>query len=393
MNPRKTRRKTTMKIKQALNTYATDGSIFKYLPLYGTATAQQMGITYVLRHSGQKTTSSLVDEYTDINGHLTGDGIIQIASIINAMFKPQWDKMYEALTTEYNPLENYRMVENEESDDVLTYGEREKTFSHGEQSESLLHGTQQNSFEYGGQENTSVHGSQRETFAEGNQSTTFQHGAQTSSTQYGQEVDNHEKTVSGFNSNSYQPAEKTTDTMGQHTDTKSDSSYTDSEAKTNRTDITNRDQYTDTDTVGQHSDSETRQSYTDTNSKQAYTDTETDAFASDSKNNVRELTRSGNIGVTTSQQMLESELNIRSYRFFEHIFSDIDSMLTLSVYYDDYKDDQTYDTSDLDIGLQRLADGVRIMVYKGGVQQDVATVYDGITPDFKLEDGDLYVKP
>lgn len=45
-----------------------------------------------------------------------------------------------------------------------------------------------------------------------------------------------------------------------------------------------------------------------------------------------EKTRSGNIGVTTSQQMLESELEIRKYDFYVSVFEDIDKVLTIPVY-------------------------------------------------------------
>ncbi len=49
--------------------------------------------------------------------------------------------------------------------------------------------------------------------------------------------------------------------------------------------------------------------------------------------NNRRLTRRGNIGVTTTQQMLESEIDLRSMRnYFELIYRDIDSLLVLSVY-------------------------------------------------------------
>ena len=44
------------------------------------------------------------------------------------------------------------------------------------------------------------------------------------------------------------------------------------------------------------------------------------------------LTRSGNIGVTTSQQMLESEFKVRQYDFYKMMYNDIDSILCLSVY-------------------------------------------------------------
>ena len=46
----------------------------------------------------------------------------------------------------------------------------------------------------------------------------------------------------------------------------------------------------------------------------------------------RGLKRSGNIGVTTSQQMLQSELELRSYRFFEQVYKDVDSIVSLPIY-------------------------------------------------------------
>lgn len=55
------------------------------------------------------------------------------------------------------------------------------------------------------------------------------------------------------------------------------------------------------------------------------TDTETET-------GTRTLTRSGNIGVTTSQQMLEAELNIRSYDFIASVFRDVDGMITVPIY-------------------------------------------------------------
>ena len=52
------------------------------------------------------------------------------------------------------------------------------------------------------------------------------------------------------------------------------------------------------------------------------------------EDNKRELTRSGNIGVTTSQQMLESELQLRKYNFYEELYKDVNSVATLSIYND-----------------------------------------------------------
>lgn len=51
-----------------------------------------------------------------------------------------------------------------------------------------------------------------------------------------------------------------------------------------------------------------------------------------SMNETRTLIRHGNIGVTTSQQMLESEIQLWEWNFFETVFKDIDTMLTIQTY-------------------------------------------------------------
>ena len=45
-----------------------------------------------------------------------------------------------------------------------------------------------------------------------------------------------------------------------------------------------------------------------------------------------ELRRSGNIGVTTSQMMAESEIKLWQWLYFEEVFKDIDNIFTLSTY-------------------------------------------------------------
>lgn len=44
------------------------------------------------------------------------------------------------------------------------------------------------------------------------------------------------------------------------------------------------------------------------------------------------LHRHGNIGVTTNQQMIESEIELRKKNFFDIVFSDVDSVLALKIY-------------------------------------------------------------
>ena len=44
------------------------------------------------------------------------------------------------------------------------------------------------------------------------------------------------------------------------------------------------------------------------------------------------LSRSGNIGVTTSQQMLESEIELRKKHFFDAVFDDLDKIFTSPIW-------------------------------------------------------------
>ena len=151
----------------------------------------------------------------------------QIARLIYNRFAPKWKKIYDALMTEYNPLENYSMVEERTPD--LTFEDTENV-------------------------NTEVT-TNRETNA---------------SSKY-----------KGFNA---------------------------SDPVT----ITTTDGTDDVTTSGASEDNETHKVST-------HTGTET-------------LTRSGNIGVTTSQQMLESEFKVRQYDFYKMVYNDIDSILCLSIY-------------------------------------------------------------
>ena len=66
------------------------------------------------------------------------------------------------------------------------------------------------------------------------------------------------------------------------------------------------------------------------------TDNGTQTFldgGSDTNTRNYEMTRSGNIGVTTSQQMIESERAVWMWNFFHDVvFPDIDRVLTIQIY-------------------------------------------------------------
>lgn len=252
-----------MKIKQLMNTYLFDGSFFKYMPLYGANSSSELGTAYVLTHSGKKSASDLLLEMADTSGHLTEAGQKKIADTLITLFKDNWDRKWEVLQLEYNPLENYNMIESGQDVDKMEYGQETYQHQHGARSGSDIIGSQSGTNTQGAQNNTS------------------------------------EDEVSAFNSNSYQDSNKNTSNLG---------SRSDSWSSTNR------------------SDSHTESAYTDTDTRTAQDDKTTRDHA---------LTRSGNIGVTTSQQMAESELSLRTYKFYAEMFKDIDTIVALSVYEDD----------------------------------------------------------
>ena len=59
------------------------------------------------------------------------------------------------------------------------------------------------------------------------------------------------------------------------------------------------------------------------------TETGTDTTAGE---NTRKLTRTGNIGTNTFQNLLQQERNTWMYDFFEQVFKDVDSVLTIPIY-------------------------------------------------------------
>lgn len=53
-------------------------------------------------------------------------------------------------------------------------------------------------------------------------------------------------------------------------------------------------------------------------------------YSEESKTGFDKLERTGNIGTTTSQMMVESELNLRKHHFFDIVFADVDTILAIN---------------------------------------------------------------
>ena len=167
-----------------------------------------------------------------------GDVNIKIAKYILLKYKVSWINQYNALTAEYNPIDNYSMTETETPNLTRSISSSENTT----QTPNLI----------------------------------------TSTTNDGSTKNNYY----GFN----------------------DSSVDGSKVNSSSVGSTNSTTQTGNSKVNISSSS------TETNS------------------GTRTLTRKGNIGVTTSQQMIESELELRKKQFFDIMIKDVDKIMALSIY-------------------------------------------------------------
>lgn len=191
--------------------------------------ALELDNDYYLSHSGDKVISPFVRRLETLkdDGKIL-DVLLKVANYIIQKYRDKWNKVYDAfIESNYNPIENYSMVQVETPDIKKTSNAKTntdvKTTTHGDSSTDTY----------------------------------------------------------GFNSANSVPTGK-------------------AEADTDVTVTGNKDNN--------------------------YTDVE------ETETGTRRLTRSGNIGVTTSQQMLQSEIELRKFNFVDMIMNDVDMIMCLHVY-------------------------------------------------------------
>lgn len=237
-----------MRLIDLFPTWSSSAIFTKLGTLYGdelpwaTQRGQILDQMYLGAHSGDKTPSPLIERMTS-NGVLSDEALVSLVNILFTLYSNKWDKLYAVMSAEYNPIENYSMVE------VTTPNiTRVET-------PNITRGTTMNT-------QTDV---------------TVTSDADSATDIY------------GFNS--VDPVPQGENLAGSTVNTKG---LMDSNGST-----------------GSETETGTR----------TYTETGTS-----------ELTRSGNIGVTTSQQMLESEITLWQWNFYESVFKDLDKVLTTPKY-------------------------------------------------------------
>ncbi len=316
-------------------------------------TPQSLDIAYHGGHSGNKWISPLLNNFVS-EGQISNESRQLIALSLFSLYGASWEKEYATLSAQYNPIENYNMVE-EMTDDITTR-ERGTRSTRTPNLSRAKSGTETETLNLQDQRTLNTQhtktGTETETFNLQDQRTLNTQHAKTGTEQLAandQEVTTPAlqtvtgDAVYGFNSGTAVNTDtRTENATGTNTvvTTKSDTTTfnltevdtgTDTTAKTGtdatQYNVTEADTGTDTtaktgtDTM-QYGTTET-ETGTDTT---AYTGTDTDT------RNYK-LTRSGNIGVTTSQQMLQAERDLWLWNYFNDvIFPDIDKALTLCVY-------------------------------------------------------------
>ena len=282
------------RLNQTIPTWKTDGGIFTYLndqdvpwiPEEGSHTALDaaLDLDYHGGHSGGKKVSPLVDNLTT-EGLLDSTALTALSKMAVTLFSDRWQRMYEQMFLEYNPISNYDMTESEDI-------EREIDITDAHTGTDTISGG-----------NRETHSGSDVTTNTGTQTTT-------AVASFNSEGSNgSEDKIAGFNSSTY------VNSTSLDSDTTAESSSDTAESRIN--DLTERL------THGHVIAGTKNESVTHGESIQK----------SGSDTTGRTLTRSGNIGVTTTAQMLEGERMLWAWNFFRNVvYVDLDSLLTIQTY-------------------------------------------------------------
>lgn len=301
-------RMKVQRLKQAWSDELTTGIFSKLqtknVPWAALNIETSLNMVYHLNRSGNKIVSPLVESYTENIAELSEVEKTAIAESIYTIYGDKWGKLYELLSLEYNPIANYDMTEEETiQGETSTEATRRGTdTTTGTGTDTITHtGTEQNA-------NTG-------TVTNQHTGTTATSTDETSSGSSDGTTDNK---IYGFNSSNgvddSSSVNETSATSNRDVEEQTTNNLTDT--RTDATTATRTDNLTDT---------ETR------NVTDQTTYNTTDATTGENET-TRTLTRSGNIGVTTTQQMIQSSIDLWQWNFFNQVFDDIDTILTISTY-------------------------------------------------------------
>lgn len=311
-----------MKLKRIFREPETEG-IFEYIDFDFGISNSTLNTIYFKTWSGEKEASEIVFEkltnlqhtnYQNIYGDtiycdtadLSQESLEQLGNLLYNRFNLQWTKLKNTLSLQYNPIHNYDLTEDYVGDNSYS-----STVDVSSDSDITNTGTQQ----LGTTETLTHTGTDTLLTTHNNtDTTTYGHITETDFT------NSSNGGTYGFNSGTAIPSSTVSDTQ----DTSVTNSGTDSVAHSGT--VTNQTTKNLTDGT---SGTQTR---TDNLREQNSTDLNRETTSTTENNHT--LTRSGNIGITTSQQMIDAERKLWYWSFFEKVFDDLDKILTKCIILD-----------------------------------------------------------
>lgn len=284
-----------MKLNEVFTDYINNG-IFTFLnsldvPWKEKNISQQLNLQYHGNISGKKETSPLVDSLI-VENNLTDNSKTMLAMSIFSIYSNKWSRLYRILSLEYEPIENYNMTETE------------KTTSTNENTDTITTNTTNS--------NDVTETNTGTNTANDSENTTGKNTITDSRTVAENNNVTNNNSLYGFNSASGVNADSQN---GTETRDKTDNNTHNDELKGTRT--------------NEHTENINTSKVTAQKNdiKDVKDGTHTENGTQD-----RTLARHGNIGVTTSQQMLNSEIELWQWDFFSGVFKDIDKILTIQTY-------------------------------------------------------------
>ena len=266
-----------------------------------------LGTLYWMRSRKKIVTSFIVEEIEESDTDLD-----DFAGDLLTLYGDKWAHLWELFLMDYNPIENYNMIEsgsdiNTKTGSLDRSGAITRTGSLDRSGAITKSGTESVSDDitYSGKEANTRRGNIVDTGLKADNQT------------------DQDNKIYGYNSSVGVNSDSNTQ-QASHKNTQTFNDVKDETTFTNRTD--SRDITT---TFTNRADTDSRK---DTYNNIADTDTRKELYNNIKDTGSHSLTRSGNIGVTTTQQMAESEIEYRRNLYFDMVFADIDKLLTLPIY-------------------------------------------------------------
>ena len=312
-----------------------------------TAEFQELLKNYIYENFGIYQISPLIVMRENSTEKTFDDIISEISTLVYKANEYRYNTLYSTIIQEYDPIENYKMVENI----TINYKGSEKNVNNflGKEKNSVEYvGKEKNSTNYLGTENITdtKSGSESNTLTKSgsenvNESAT--RGDITTTTKKAPfDSENFYNESQDLTSQSNEDVTNTTTTFTDRADSNT-TTFT-NRADTNTTTFTNR---TDTNTTNYNNvKNDVNKSFNerkdenikefenrnDTSVKEYENRTDENIKTFTDREDVTTHTRSGNIGVTTSQQMLESERMIANFKFVDIVARDIVKKIAILLY-------------------------------------------------------------